>query len=451
MSLGEHLVELRHRIILALLGLLVGTALCGIFYEDLLTALLRPYYQALSNIEQIQAPATPPKDTPKTDAAPPTAPAGTELAPVAAKAVDERLAALEARIAKLEEGRSATTPSASGAKGAPATATPPSRLILSGPMTGYIMIILMCLITGVIIASPWVIYQIWAFVGVGLHPHERKHVYIYGPASFLLFIGGGSLFYFYILPVGLTALMSPTAGIKINGASLIDPSFMLDEYLYFVALMTLVFGIAFQTPLVVMFIERIGLVPLKTLVKQQRLVILIMVVIAALITPTVDPVSMTAMAVPLILLYELGLLAAWFTGRKRRKLKEAEEAADKARETAEEAAIKSEQNGENPYGGDYPYGGESPGSGESPGGGGKNLGSGESPGGGGENLGSGESPGGGGENLGSGESPGGGGESPSSGESSSGENSTGGESPGDGESPSGGGEEKPPDNVEPMH
>jgi Tat protein translocase TatC len=285
----------------------------------------------------------------------------------------------------------------------------------------------MCLITGVIVASPWVIYQIWAFVGVGLHPHERKYLYIYGPASFLLFIGGGCLFYFYVLPKGLEALMSPTAGIKINGASLIDPSFMLEDYLYFVALMTLVFGIAFQTPLVIMFIERIGLVPLKTLVKQQRLIILIMVVIAALITPTIDPVSMTAMAVPLILLYEIGLLAAWVTGHKRRKLKAAEEAADKAREAAEEAAIKSEQNGENPYGGEYPYGGE-----DSSGGGGESPSGSENPYGSGENPGGGENPAGG-ESPGSGEAPPAGGESPGSG----------------GENP--GGEEKPPDDVEPMH
>jgi sec-independent protein translocase protein TatC len=414
MSLGEHLVELRHRIILALLGLLVGTTLCGIFYQELLTAILKPYYLALVSLEKNNAPEPPPPEAPpKTETQPP-AQAGREPGAAIPKAMEDRLAALESRIARLEGGPSAANPPGPGAPAAGAAAKPPqSRLILSGPMTGYLMIILMCLITGVIVASPWVIYQIWAFVGVGLHPHERKYLYIYGPASFLLFIGGGSLFYFYVLPKGLEALMSPTAGIKINGASLIDPSFMLEDYLYFVALMTLVFGIAFQTPLVVMFIERIGLVPLKTLVKQQRLIILIMVIIAALITPTIDPVSMTAMAVPLILLYEIGLLAAWVTGRNRRKKKAAEEAAEKAREAAEEAAIKTEQNGENPYGGEYPYGGQDSTGGESPGGSGENpYGSGENPGGG-ENLGGSESPSGSGENpSGSGENPGGSGENP---------------------------------------
>jgi len=274
------------------------------------------------------------------------------------------LAAIEARLSRIESSLPGAAPPAartpSGTSGSPpsALAPPQSRLILRSPMTGYIMIILMCLITGVIIASPWIIYQIWAFVGVGLHPHERKYVHIYGPVSFLLFIGGGSLFYFYILPVGLQALMSPTAGIKVNGVSLIDPSFMLDEYLYFVALMTLIFGLSFQTPLVVMFIERIGLVPLSALVKQQRLVILIMTIVAAVITPTVDPVSMTAMAVPLILLYEIGLLAAWFTGRKRRQLaaaeRAAEQAADAAADAAAEAAAQPKEQDENPYQGENP-------------------------------------------------------------------------------------------------
>ena len=349
MSLGEHLVELRTRIIHALLGLLVATVLCGVFYDQLLTALLRPYYHALAELERrspVKAPPSP-ETPPKAEA--PVPGTGPEAATLP-KAVDDRLAALEARLSRLEAAlRVGPAPAAGGAASAtPAQPEVHSRLILRGPMTGYIMIILMCLITGVIVASPWIIYQIWMFVGVGLHPHERKYVHIYGPASFLLFIGGGSLFYFYILPVGLQALMSPTAGIKVNGVSLIDPSFMLDEYLYFVALMTLVFGLAFQTPLIVMFIERIGLVPLPTLIKQQRLVILIMVVIAAVITPTVDPVSLTAMAVPLILLYEVGLLMAWFTGRNRRAIRRAEEAALDA-EDPPAAENQSPDTTESPY------------------------------------------------------------------------------------------------------
>ena len=315
MTFGEHLEELRRRLILALLGLLVGTVLCGVFYQELLTVLLRPYNQALEALEARGGPPPPKEESPARSAPP-------EPAPPPGTAIEERLAAIEARLSRIEPSLpgasppASRTPSATAGPPSSAPAQPQSRLILRSPMTGYIMIILMCLIMGVILASPWVIYQIWAFVGVGLHPHERKHIYTYGPASFLLFLGGGSLFYFYILPIGLQALMSPTAGIKVNGTPLIDPSFMLDEYLYFVALMTLVFGLAFQTPLVVLFLAKSRIVPLETLVRQQRFVILLMFILGAVFTPTVDPVSMTAMAVPLILLYELGLLLAWLMQRR---------------------------------------------------------------------------------------------------------------------------------------
>jgi len=90
--------------------------------------------------------------------------------------------------------------------------------------------------------------------------------------------------------------------------------------------MTLISGIVFELPLVVMFLARTGIIPLETLARQQRLVILIMIIASALITPTVDPFSMMAMAVPMILLYELGLLMAWVSQRRaRRREKLAEE------------------------------------------------------------------------------------------------------------------------------
>ena len=265
MTFGEHLDELRKHLVRALLGLLVTTILCGIFYDQLLIALMRPYEIATHGM--------------------------------------------------------AETP----------------RLILGNPLTGYVTTILLCIIVGVIVASPWVLYQIWSFIAVGLHAHERKFVNRYGPFSFVLFLAGGSLFYFLMLPMALKALMSPTMDIMVNGRTLIDPSFILKDYFNFVAVMTLVFGIVFQTPLIVMFLARTNIIPLRTLASQQRLVILIMTVVAALLTPTVDPISMAAMAVPLILLYELGLGLAWLSERAGRKRRAEEEAAEKAEEEAERA------------------------------------------------------------------------------------------------------------------
>jgi len=274
MTFGEHLEELRRRIILAILGVAVGAAICGLNYKVLLKALLVPYVEAYQGLE---------KDKEK--------PGEGEPAP--------------------QPPTPAQTPAEAPPKDTLSN-IPPPRVILGTPMTGYVTIILLSLICGTMLASPWVIYQAWTFVGVGLHPHERRHIYIFGPTSFFLFVGGAALFYLYILRVALQALILPTSDIVIEGVPLVDASLFLNDYFRFVAWMTLIFGIVFQTPLVVLFLEKSGIVPLRTLVRQQKIIIVLMCVLAAVFTPP-DPVTMVVMAVPLILLYEIGLLAAWLT------------------------------------------------------------------------------------------------------------------------------------------
>jgi len=346
MSLGDHLDELRKRIMRAVIGVLVAACIAGVFYKPIMEALLVPYLQAWEKLGVTMAPANP------------TPPPGAEGA--------------------------AANPLAAVAKSLP------PRIILGSPATGILAIIIVTTVVGVIIASPWVLYQIWAFVGVGLHQKERRFIRTYIPISCLLFVAGGALFYFVILPYGLAALMSPALTIQVKGIQLIDPSVMLEDYLKFIALMTLVFGITFQTPLVVLFLARTGIVPLDTLARRQKIIIFIMIVLGAILAPTGDPMTCTMMAIPLIVLYEAGLLVAWLMGRKEHKLRLAEEAA----QAAEDAKWEKEH----PSGADSteasdPYGsGENPGGGESPAGGESSGGGGESPGSGGENPGGGENP-----------------------------------------------------------
>ncbi|HUU09325.1 MAG TPA: twin-arginine translocase subunit TatC [Phycisphaerae bacterium] len=290
MTFGEHLEELRRRVIFALLGLLVSTVLCGVFYRTLLVALLRPYSQATQAMAPEGTVPTPP-ETKKPDATP---------------------------------GADSPAPPPEQPQKLPMSPGHEPRLILGGPLTGYTTIILLCVICGIILASPWILYQIWAFVGVGLHAREQRFVRIYGPFSFVLFVAGSATFYFVMLPLGLQALMSPTSNILVDGKSLIDASFFLDDYFKFVAMMTLIFGVVFQTPLIVMFLARTGIVPLGTLFKQQRVVILILCVLSAVFTPP-DPVTMVMMAIPLIILYQLGLLLAWLAIRRKRQRGDEEE------------------------------------------------------------------------------------------------------------------------------
>ena len=321
MTFGEHLEELRRRVIYALVGLLVASVFCGINYKSLLTAMIRPYrtaYVKLLGEEQPAAPKPDEKEDPAAESAEPEAIPGANpaLAEFIRK-IDRRLAAIEARVERLFPETAAASPGTE-AKPAPSGKPPPPSLILGGPLTGYVTIILLCVICGMILGSPWILYQMWAFIGVGLHPHERKFIHIYGPFSFFLFVGGAATFYFVMLPVALQALMTPTSGIEMDGVPLIDASFFLNDYFKFVAMMTLIFGVVFQTPLVVMFLARTEIVPLGTLVKQQKIVLMVLVVLSAVLTPQ-DPVTMVMMAIPLVLLYWLGLLFSWISIRRRQR------------------------------------------------------------------------------------------------------------------------------------
>ncbi|MBM4017604.1 MAG: twin-arginine translocase subunit TatC [Planctomycetes bacterium] len=308
MSLGEHLAELRTHLIRALAAVFICAIACGVFYAELFNFIAGPYEIACKRLaDRLQAPYL------------------AEATPENPPQIPEDV---QRQVHRLRN----------------------PQMLPGGPTTLITTVILMCMACGVLIASPWVFYQIWAFVGVGLHEHERRFVYIYGPFSFMLFLAGAAFAYFTLMLM-LQALMSIGTTIRV-----VDPSqYTLTDYIRFVAWTTLAFGLAFQTPLIVMFLERTGIVPLAALVKQQRMVILVMCIVAAVFTPGTDPISMASMAVPLVLLYQLGLFLAWITGRKRRKQQAADRAADEAAdraadEAADRAADKSADADISPYG-----------------------------------------------------------------------------------------------------
>lgn len=328
MTFGEHLEELRRRVIYALVGLLVATVFCAVNYPFLLSAMLRPYKLAYDEMIAGQVQARETEET-EGDAESATAEGETET-PLPETPLGAAVRSLRQRLVAIEKRLDAIAPQPKAAPDAPeegkafAERFPRPRVIQGGPLTGYITVILLCLICGIILGSPWILYQIWAFVGVGLHRHERTFIHIYGPFSFFLFIGGAATFYFVMLKYGLRALMGPTIGIMVDGVPLIDPSLFLNDYFKFVAMMTLIFGVVFQTPLIVMFLARTEIVPLGTLVRKQRIVLMILVVLSAVFTPQ-DPVTMVMMAIPLVVLYQLGLLLSWISIRRRRRREEREE------------------------------------------------------------------------------------------------------------------------------
>jgi sec-independent protein translocase protein TatC len=156
------------------------------------------------------------------------------------------------------------------------------------------------LMTGLMIASPYLFFQVWIFVAAGLYPHEKNYVYLYLPISIGLFIGGASLAFAFVFQPVLDFLFTFNKGMNAD----FDPR--IGEWLSFVLIMPLGFGISFQLPLVMLFLNRIGVASLDFYIQQWRIAILIICVISMVLTPA-DPISMMLMAVPLCLLYVLGI------------------------------------------------------------------------------------------------------------------------------------------------
>jgi sec-independent protein translocase protein TatC len=166
---------------------------------------------------------------------------------------------------------------------------------------GFVVFIQVCLVTGFVLASPWVFYQIWSFVAAGLYPHEKRYVNVFLPVSIGLFLAGVLLSEFFVIPQAVHALL------WFNEWLNLEPDLRLNEWLSFAILVPLVFGISFQTPLVMLFLERIGLVTVEKFRGMRRIAWFVLCVFAAIIIPTFDIPTMLMLWLPMCLLYELGI------------------------------------------------------------------------------------------------------------------------------------------------
>jgi sec-independent protein translocase protein TatC len=164
-------------------------------------------------------------------------------------------------------------------------------------------------IAGFVFASPWVFGQIWLFVASGLYKHERKIVYFYGGLSLFLFMVGAVFCFKLVLPYVLDFLLG------FNERLNIQPQIRLSEWISFAVLLPVMFGVSFQLPLVMKFIERINLVQVKTFQEKRRMAIFIIAALSVVLTPA-DPMSMLLMMFPLIGLYEVGILLCKYTGSR---------------------------------------------------------------------------------------------------------------------------------------
>jgi sec-independent protein translocase protein TatC len=156
------------------------------------------------------------------------------------------------------------------------------------------------MIAGLVLSSPWVFYQLWMFVAAGLFPHERKFVYLYGTMSCGLFLLGVVFCFYLVFPFVLRFLLG------FNVMLQLQPQIRLSEWISFAVTLPLLFGVSFQLPLAMLFLERIGVFEVETYQEQRRMAILVISIISMMLTPA-DPVSMLMMMFPLLILYELGV------------------------------------------------------------------------------------------------------------------------------------------------
>jgi sec-independent protein translocase protein TatC len=184
------------------------------------------------------------------------------------------------------------------------------QFLVTGPAEALFLYMKMAFFVGIFVASPFVLYEVWAFIAPGLYKHER--------AWAVPFIGMGSLFFVSGALFGHYLLFPMTFNFLI-GFSGPDMRFMpkVDEYWSFYSWFLLGLGVVFQIPVVIFILARIGLVNARMLLKGWKWAILGSFVISAFVTPTPDVVTQSALAAPMIGLYALGVLVAWAFGRKR--------------------------------------------------------------------------------------------------------------------------------------
>lgn len=186
-----------------------------------------------------------------------------------------------------------------------------SHFIYTLPTEAFFTEMKIAFVAGIFLCSPYIFYQIWQFIAPGLYSHERKWILPIAFFSALCFSIGAFFGYFVVFPFGFEFFASYT-----NEYLVFTPK--LDEYLDFVLKLLFAFGIVFELPLFMFFLARLGLVTFEGLRAKRKYAILTSFIVAAALTPP-DAISQTMMAVPLCVLYEVGVWMAFFFGKKRPK------------------------------------------------------------------------------------------------------------------------------------
>jgi sec-independent protein translocase protein TatC len=176
-------------------------------------------------------------------------------------------------------------------------------LVYTGPLDAFLIRLKVMLISGIVLSSPFWLYQLWAFITPGLKKNERRLTVTFVGASTVLFAGGACLA-FFVLTKGLRVLVE-------SGGSGTAALLSINQYLSFVIAMLTIFGASFEVPLLIVMLNMVGVLSYARLKKMQRILIFAIFAFSAIATPSQDPFTMLALAVPMCILFEAAVVICW--------------------------------------------------------------------------------------------------------------------------------------------
>lgn len=188
---------------------------------------------------------------------------------------------------------------------------PVGSVVFHAPGEAFSAYMMLTLLEAFIFSSPAFLYQIWAFAWEALTDKERKHIVLFGPFSLILFLAGAAFAFYVVAPFAIKFLFS-------FSSERVVPMISIKSYISFIGNLLVSFGVVFELPLVLIFLVKIGIATPAFLKHFRRHVILAIFIISAIFTPP-DVVSQLLMAVPLVVLYEIGVLCSVFFSKKERE------------------------------------------------------------------------------------------------------------------------------------
>src|SRR5579875_3790489 len=190
------------------------------------------------------------------------------------------------------------------------------KMTMTHPTDSINILIKSSAIVGAILAAPFILYQLWLFISPGLYDHEKKYVWPFMGATISLFMAGAWFGYRWVLPGAMKVLL-------LQFGKDYNHMITIDEYTGFFLAVILGLGITFELPILIFFLALFGIVDAKFLLRHFRYAVLAIFLVAAIICPTPDPISMCLFATPMLSLYFIGVAVAFFVHptRRERKLK----------------------------------------------------------------------------------------------------------------------------------